>query len=394
MTAFVDAPLTPGLASLVAPVPPARFLSEVWQRHPLHVSGTEARLEHLAALFHDFDLDRLLRAADLRATVVQPPLAVQRAHDRRAALPSPLPDANTLRLLFDVGSQLYLATSQLPGVSDWIVAVSNDLGRLCATGRGDLYATRAGGGADLHFDQNDNFTVQLQGTKRWFYGTSVAYSEPLHNSGTAQGVPYDPTFAFDATVLRKGPLQEVVLEPGDVFYMPRGVLHGTEASEDSLSFNLSFDPQPWLDVVLHALRDAGQRIALLRASATWDRQRAMAPLQALQDLVAGLRPDDVCGGPGPRTEPTWNGAPLRRNPLVWWWCAEPEADPVVVEIETPAGRTTQLALPALLLGFLRELPSDAGPVDLAPLHQLLDDDHDVREVVDALVAAGLLRAET
>jgi 50S ribosomal protein L16 3-hydroxylase len=368
--------LVPGLASLVWPLTPEAFLHEHWQKRPLHVPGTPERLDRLTELFFGFSLEKILAAADLRRTIVQPPLSEQRLRSPRELLPEPMPEPATLTLLYELGCQLYIAASDVPGVHDWLEVLSQDLGRIAVAGRGDLYATRAGGGADTHFDQNDNFTIQLTGHKVWFYADEPYYPQPLHNSGALQGVPYDPTFVFEPARIDLAQLRQVVLGPGDVLYTPRGSLHGTRADEDSLSFNLSLGPQPWADLLLESLRPYLIRDSRLREGAAHDLETARARLGLLQELVAGLRPEDLVQAALPA------GERLRRHPLSWWSCPDPGAAPcVLVEVHAP-GRSTLFELSPELLPLLRALPD--GPEPFSP--ELLPE----RDLIDGLVEAGLL----
>jgi ribosomal protein L16 Arg81 hydroxylase len=386
----------PGLESLVWPHDRSSFLRDYWQRRPLHIEGSQERLPVLARTFFDFDVERILGAADLGRTIVQPPLEEQRRRTPRDPLPAPAPEVKTLMLLYALGSQLYVATSGVPGVEEWIERVSRDLGRIWPAGRGDIYATRKGGGADIHFDGNDNFTIQLQGHKVWFFSSEPYCEQPLHNSGELEGVPYDPTYAFDPARIDATRLEEVVLGPGDMFYMPRGFLHGTRAGEDSLSFNLSLGAQPWADVLLEGLRAYLICDPRMREGATRDAGAARARVDRLKQLVAGLCGDDLLAAPqDPVLRPQRGKRVARRNPLSWWSSsAAGEADIVVVEIRTPDRSATAFEVSRELVALLRAIPG--GPELFAAddlVRSWARDQDDVeagREFVDHLVDSGLL----
>lgn len=386
----ISEPFVPGLASLIYPHDPARFLSEVWQQKALYVPGTAGRLGRLSELLFEFDLARILAAADLRATLVQPALHEQRRRKGGDLLPAPMPEARTLRLLYELGNQLYIATSSVAGVEEWIERLSDDLGRVLVTGRGDVYATRVGGGADVHFDQNDNFTIQLTGHKVWRYSTERYLAEPLHNSGDLDPVPYEPTYTFDSARAEAGAFEEVVLGPGDMFYMPRAVLHATRAEEDSLSFNLSLGPQPWVEVLLDGLRARLVRDPDLRRGATRDPAAARASLLRFRAVVATLEPTDLLAGldvPSDRETPE-----VRRNPLAWWSCTDHGGAEVTVDIHTAAQRSTALEVSREVLPLLKALPDDGRAFDPTELPSRFGfDPEDGRELVAALVDAGLLR---
>ena len=380
---------TPGLDSLVWPFDRATFLRDHWQKRPLHIEGRENRLPALADIFFGFDLEKILASADLTRTIVQPPLEEQRRRSRHDRLPVAMPEVKTMLLLHTLGSQLYIAASGVPGVSRWVEQLSLDLGRIWPAGRGDIYATRRGGGADTHFDGNDNFTIQLQGRKLWYFSSEPTYDLPLHNSGDHDGVPYDPTYRFDSGRVDPAGLQEVVLGPGDMFYMPRGFLHGTRASEDSLSFNLSLDPHPWADVLLESLRAYLVREPRMREAAARNAATARARMDLFKHLVAGLCGDDLLAASREIVE---RRRVARRNPLTWWTCADPDGDPcVTIEIRTPDRSAAAFEVSRELLSLLEALPD--GPAPFVPtdlIHAWGHDPDGGHDFIDELVAAGLL----
>jgi ribosomal protein L16 Arg81 hydroxylase len=383
----------PGLEGLVWPYRRDEFMRDYWQRRPLYVKGTERRLPHLRELLLGFDVERILAAADLDRTIVQPPLEQQRAPGER---PAPRgSDVPSLLRLHAQGNQLYIATSGVPGVSDWVARLSQDLGRVWSTGQGDVYATRAGGGADIHFDRNDNFTIQLQGRKLWYFSSEPYYAQPLHNSGETEALPYDPTFVFDPSRIDTGRLEEVVLGPGDMFYMPRGFLHGTRADEDSLSFNLSLGAQPWADVLLEGLRARLIREPGWRETALRDSGAARTRIEAMQRILGELLADDLLAAPEEAPEeaaPGLRRGVLRRNPLAWWSCRGPAGEGcVTIEIHTPDRSITVLEAASEFLAILGAIPD--GPRAIAPSELLRGWEHDAgagHALVDALVSAGLL----
>jgi len=383
----------PGLDSLVWPHDASAFVRDCWQKRPLHVAGSVSRLTLLAELLFAFDLASILAAADLRQTIVQPPLEEQLRASPAAPLPLPMPEVQTLLLLHALGSQLYVAASGVAGVGEWIERLSLDLGRIWSDGRGDIYATRKGGGARMHFDQNDNFTIQLVGRKVWFFSSERYSEEPLHNAGERGGVPYDPTHAFDSRRVDPARLEEVVLAPGDMFYMPRGFLHGTRADEDSLSFNLSLGPQPWADVLLEGLRAYLIRDARMREGAVRDRATARERVELLGRLVSGLSGEDfLATADAAGSAPAGRARLARRNPLSWWRCPDPDGEPcVTLEVRTPGRSATAFEVSRELLAFVEALPD--GPEPFVPDELVRAWGHDIdagRGFVDELVGAGLL----
>src|SRR5207244_4951821 len=75
-------------------------------------------------------------------------------------------------------------------------------------------------GAAYHYDTHDVFVLQVVNSKRWrIYGTPV--ESPLASQ------------EFDSALHRQGELTlQFELEPGDVAYIPRGILHEAQSGED------------------------------------------------------------------------------------------------------------------------------------------------------------------
>jgi hypothetical protein len=78
-------------------------------------------------------------------------------------------------------------------------------------------------GLDVHFDYHDVFVVQLEGTKRWRAWAPIDRSrDPV---GGKHAVPRPTLDELDDPVL------DLVLEPGDVLYLPRGHPHVAETTD-------------------------------------------------------------------------------------------------------------------------------------------------------------------
>lgn len=86
-----------------------------------------------------------------------------------------------------------------------------------------------GGGVGPHFDQYDVFLVQGLGRRRWRIGQSCDDTTPL--------LPHD-----DLRLLAEfETVDEWVLEPGDILYVPPGVAHDGEAiGDDCMTYSVGF----------------------------------------------------------------------------------------------------------------------------------------------------------
>lgn len=81
-------------------------------------------------------------------------------------------------------------------------------------------------GFSPHYDVHDVFVVQISGTKRWLIHPPV-HTHPLNNQPWS-----DRRSEVEAQATQK-PVLDVVLEPGDVLYLPRGWIHSAQALGDT-----------------------------------------------------------------------------------------------------------------------------------------------------------------
>ena len=146
----------------------------------------------------------------------------------------------------------------------------------------------------LNVVYQDNYTIQLTGTKRWTVAAS-GISNPITNCHpataalTALANDIKVTRAHSASALPPPPdvlasgSTTFVLRPGSTMYLPAGVWHRVEAEEEtgSLSINFSLAPQRWADL-----------LAARIAPVLWNLPRWRAPI--------------VCGSTHDETRATLN----------------------------------------------------------------------------------------
>lgn len=108
-----------------------------------------------------------------------------------------------------------------------------------------------GGGVGPHFDHYDVFLIQGSGRRRWQVGAMCDAATPL--------LPHD-----DLRLLANfEPLEEWVLEPGDILYVPPGIAHnGVAVGDDCMTYSIGFRAPStseiianYCDVVLGDLED-------------------------------------------------------------------------------------------------------------------------------------------
>lgn len=112
------------------------------------------------------------------------------------------------------------------------------------------YATDQGG-VGPHFDQYDVFLVQGSGRRRWQIGAACDESTPL--------LPHDHL----RLLANFEPVEEWVLEPGDILYLPPRIAHdGVALGDHCMTYSIGFRApsraeliEGWCDELLAALPD-------------------------------------------------------------------------------------------------------------------------------------------
>ena len=275
-------PMAPGLAALTHPAATDALLACFARDEPHVTHGLGASIAELTALPLLASLDALLQSwpdvvqahlPDVRDEVHAVSVA---PHDARKLF------ANGMGLLFDE------ATRFAPSLVPWLDAIRADLGLSARTQQRCLvYATPAGKGTAWHFDHNVNFVLQVHGTKTWWLAPNTNVERPLMRHTAGQ--PTEPELESYAQMpmLEGVPAdaREIVLAPGSLLFVPRGVWHATRATTDALSLNFTFTAPTWLDLMTAALRS---RLAL---SPAWRETAAPAATATFEALVRELAED-------------------------------------------------------------------------------------------------------
>jgi 50S ribosomal protein L16 3-hydroxylase len=267
--------MTPGLAALIHPRTVSELGASFARDEPFVVHGMKDTLVELFALPVLASLDAMLGAWPDQVQVHLPDVA-----DEASSIAASPHDA---RKLFGCGMGLLFDDAQryAPSLVPWLDAIRADLGLSALTQRRCLvYATRAGKGTAPHFDQNVNFVLQVHGTKTWSLAPNTHVARPLTRH--TMGLPADPELQSYARLPLPAALPadrtEIVLEPGSVLFVPRGMWHATHATTDALALNFTFSPPTWLDLLTAALRS---RLALSRDWRETAAPRSVATFEAL-----------------------------------------------------------------------------------------------------------------
>ena len=134
------------------------------------------------------------------------------------------------------------------------------------------------GGVGAHFDQYDVFLIQGLGRRRWQIGPHCDGDSPL--------LPHEDLKLladFEA-------VEEWVLEPGDILYVPPGIAHnGVAVGSDCMTYSVGFRAPSRNDLLGHYVDEVLDSIAEDDLYRDPDLQRQSNPGEISADALANLQ---------------------------------------------------------------------------------------------------------
>ena len=219
--------------SILGPIGIDRFLQEYWQTKPLVIKNATRRFQYLLSVE---ELAGLSLETDVESRLVQ----WHPATDRWEVDDGPfitaqfaaLPDTNWTLLV--------------QAVDQWVPEVAEVLEEFSFLPKWRLddvmisYAT-PGGGVGPHFDYYDVFLLQVSGTRRWRIGQHCDENSPLRVNQ-----PLKILQNFEQ-------VNQCILRPGDMLYLPAGVAHwGTAEDDGSLTYSIGFRAPSAAELLVNA----------------------------------------------------------------------------------------------------------------------------------------------
>ncbi len=255
-------PSRSGLAYLLNPVSPAEFIDDYWEKRPLFL--TRDQPEYFDGVFSFDALDELLARGDLwhpnvrvflNGEQLEPSRFTHRwpygreVHDR-------VVDRDQILRLFRAG-----ATLNVLGLERTYAPVM-EVSKLLEVEAGFPVHTTAflappdAANIPPHYDMVDVLVAQISGTKEWgLWAPDRALPLTTDTSGRIYG-------PGDERVSPQRLLGRHMLHPGDVLYVPRGVLHeAVTTDEHSLHLAFGINPHRWYDLFEIVAKDAVSRLA-------------------------------------------------------------------------------------------------------------------------------------
>ncbi|MGK7221227.1 cupin domain-containing protein [Kocuria flava] len=217
-----------------------RFAREVWGREPL----LTRRAEGFADLFSAGAVDELVSRRGLRTPFLRvakdgstfPDASFTAPAGVGATIGDQLDDTALWRQFADGATLVLQALHRTwEPVAAFSAALGGELGHPV---QANAYVTPPQNrGFDDHYDVHDVFVLQIEGTKRWVLHEPV-HPDPLRDQ------PWTGRRAAVAEAAKGRAHLDVVLEPGDALYLPRGWLHAAQA-QGAVSVHLTLGIHTW-----------------------------------------------------------------------------------------------------------------------------------------------------
>lgn len=327
-----------GLDALVPVLGARRFLADRWPEHAHVEHGPVERLALPRALF---DLERMVRAPEVRISLFGPDGFRASAANAGDAL-----------AFYEAGMTLYLVGLErsFPELRAWCrslgAALDVDPAHIFVEG---FASPAAGTGSSMHYDFDVNFNVQLAGEKVFRYAPNPQVVNPLRSLAVKKGErPMNPFDGSPLPARMPRGAKRARMKPGSVIFLPRGCWHETVVQSASLAIAFVVKPPPLYSLFLRELTQRLTRSAPWRAYALGkNRARVLAEaLASLPEMVSSIRPETILSNVVRARWP--EGAQRRLEPL-----RRPHgADHWLLVVET-AGEATELPVADALAPLVR-----------------------------------------
>ncbi|KAL7888555.1 hypothetical protein AOLI_G00035290 [Acnodon oligacanthus] len=228
---------------LICPNQAKTFFRDYWEKKLLFIRRHNP--DYYQGLFSTAEFDRILRTDDVQygvnLDVTSYTNGKRETHNPPGrALPYTVWD------FYESGCSLRMLNPQAFSSTVWNVLsiLQEKFGSMAGA---NVYLTPAGTqGFAPHYDDIEAFIVQLEGKKHWRVYNPRSEDEAM---------PLVPSPNFSQAEIGK-PILDVVLEAGDLLYLPRGFIHQGDCLPDAHSLHItisSFQRNSWGDLLLKVM---------------------------------------------------------------------------------------------------------------------------------------------
>ncbi len=265
------------LDKVIAPLTITDFFQQFWEKKPLHIE--RARDEHFSCLLGSADIEKLLATQDLYFPDVQltqasnPIPSIDYVDNNNKIIP--------LRFIqhYSAGATIVVSQAHRRFTSLSGLTRSTQLAVQMRCQANVYLSPPENQGFNTHYDTHDVFILQLSGRKTFrFYSSTIElpFAHEKYNSETA---------------VKGSKTEEILLNPGDTLYIPRGIMHDAVAEESQPSLHITLGVFPIIihDVMQQLIQIAAEKNVQLRHSIPVDAwAQESGERQALQNNIAVL----------------------------------------------------------------------------------------------------------
>ena len=274
------------------------FLSETFRKSAMHLKG--GALDKLGCF------DGLKMTGRLyEETASENGVHVWLLDRATSKIKSILVDAEQAKILHGAGHATYC---RAPGeveeilVSNFLSDLGIGCGRYEPSGEGwgkgevEIFVGTNGHFTDFHFDFQENFTIQLSGSKKWrikkgsvpspILGATPHYLSEAVVEGQIKAARLgDSEFQFAPPDCKDSEVEEVLVEAGDIWYFPAGMWHSVETVDPGVSMNISLMGKSYADIFCDSLKGYLRRDDAWRSLVLDDVHNGKLAVNNLQDLI-------------------------------------------------------------------------------------------------------------
>jgi len=244
-----------GLSDLLAPMHAAAFFAQHWEQKPLHAKAQSPR--DFTGLISTARLDALLADQVFDGDSLSMARAEPRIGPEVYLTETGLVDRGLAARAYQEGATLIMPQlhRRERALAQLCRALELEFSHAVQT---NIYLTPPNAQGFLtHYDTHDVLVLQVEGTKRW-----RLYDTPVGAPFRGEQFTPDAVAAGDITA-------ELVMEPGDVLYVPRGLMHdavNADMDGPSLHITTGILVRTWADFLLEAVSEAALKSPALRAA--------------------------------------------------------------------------------------------------------------------------------
>jgi len=225
---------------LISPVEPSKFFTKLWEKKPMLVKRKER--DYNTGWFSTSELDLIMRRNSLLFGENIDVVTYSRSGKRETHNPEGRAHASVVWDFYQQGCSVRLLNPQTYSNRCWKMLSTLQEFFGCLVGA-NVYLTPPGSqGFAPHWDDIEAFVLQLEGKKRWrlYEPKSVAETLPRVSSPNLEQTDLGEC------------ILDTVLEPGDLLYFPRGVIHQADTQDDNHSLHITvstYQKTSWADLM-------------------------------------------------------------------------------------------------------------------------------------------------